>query len=99
VAGPGIVSGRLGDLTDLTDELDATMAHNYSLHGGEIAYEYGTSPAWIRYWDGATIHEITDNDYNDTQASLHGSLIAWVGRPPEIGLDQIFYVELAKRSP
>jgi hypothetical protein len=118
-----------GALTDITDIIEANMAHNYSLSAGGIAYEYGASPAMIKYWDGATIHDvgqgyepslyegtiayevwdghdweirywdgvtvhdITDNDYNDTQASLYGSIIAWVGRPPG-SLDDIFYVDV-----
>jgi hypothetical protein len=39
------------------------------------------------------VHEITDNDYVDMNASLHGSIIAWVGRPPG-SADQIFYVNV-----
>jgi hypothetical protein len=119
-----------GALTDLTDVIDGAMSHEYSLHVGDIAYEYGASPAiimywdgttvhdvglgyepslyegtvayeawdgydWeIRYWDGTTVHDITDNTYNDTQASLYGSIIAWVGRPESF--DQIFYVNVAE---
>jgi hypothetical protein len=107
------------------------MSHDYSLYAGTIAYVYGASPGWIkywdgitvqevgkgydpslydgaiayeawdghdweiRYWDGTTVHEITDNDYPDTDASLYGSIIAWVGRPPGGG-DQIFYVDVAE---
>jgi hypothetical protein len=120
-----------GILSNLSDELEATMSHNYCLQGGEVACEYDATPSWIRYWDGTTwetiekgyepslfegtlayevydgqdweirywdgsaIHEITDNDYNDTQVSLHGTTIAWVGRPPG-SLDQIFYFRLAE---
>jgi hypothetical protein len=64
------------------------------LYEGTIAYEAWDGYDWeIRYWDGATIHDITDNTYNDTQASMYGSIIAWVGRPPG-SFDQIFYVDL-----
>jgi hypothetical protein len=119
-----------GVLTDLTDEVDATISHNYSLHGGALAYEWGpgqitywdgvTAQAitqkyepslydgtiayevwdgqdWeIRFWDGSEIIEITDNDFNDTQCSLHGDTIAWVGRPPG-SADQIFYARILSR--
>ncbi len=120
-----------GALTDITETIEDGMGRNYSLHAGAIAYEYGASPAMIRYWDGTTVHEvgagyepslydgtiayeawdgqdweirywdgttvhdITDNDYNDTQASLYGSIIAWVGRPPG-SADQIFCVSVAE---
>jgi hypothetical protein len=118
-----------GVVTDLSDDVDATMSHNYSLHNGALAYEWGASSAQIRYWDGGTpqtvangfepslydgtiafevwdghdweirywdgseILEITDNDYNDTQATLYDDRIAWVGRPPG-SADQIFFARL-----
>ncbi len=119
-----------GTITDLTDEIDATMSTNYSFHDGTLAYQWG-SPPEIRYWDGAAVHsvaegyepslhdgtvayevwdgqdweihywdgaeilEITDNDYDDTQPSLHDGYIAWVGRPGGGGnTDHIFYAEL-----
>lgn len=114
-----------GGITDLSDELDAAMARDFSLYRGTLAYEYGPNPPWIRYWDGTDAHDvaqgyspslydgaiafevwtggnweifywngadvirITDNDYDDTQPSLFGDKIAWVGRPGS--LDQIFY--------
>ena len=120
-----------GGITDLTDEIEAGMAIEYSLFEGSIAYEYGASPTRIRYWDGSTVtevgtgfnpslyngaiayevwdgldweihywdgtavHEITDNDINYTQASLHGSMIAWEGRPSG-GIGHIYYVSLTK---
>jgi hypothetical protein len=62
------------------------------LYNGTIAYEAWDGPDWeIRFWDGAQIIEITDNDYNDTQPSLSGDRLAWVGRPD--ALDQIFYAK------
>jgi len=118
-----------GALTNITDIIEAGLGHNYSLHAGAIAYEYGASAmirywdgttvhevgngyepslyngtiayeVWdgdweIRYWDGTTVHDITDNDYNDTQVSLYGTIIAWVGRPPG-SADHIFYVDVTE---
>jgi hypothetical protein len=114
-----------GGVTDLSEELEATMSRNLSLYRGTLAYEYGPNPPWIRYWDGTDTHDvaqgyapslydgtvafevwdthdweifywngteviqITENSYNDTQASLFGDIVAWVGRPES--LDQIFY--------
>lgn len=114
-----------GTLIDLSEDVQAGMAHGFSLYRDTLAYEWGASPSWITYWDGATaqtiaagyspslfdgaiayevwdghdweIHywngasivEITDNEYDDTQPSLCRNTIAWVGRPE--GLDQIFY--------
>ena len=46
------------------------------------------------YWDGATVHVVTDNDYNDTDVCLHGTLLAWIGRP--INLDEIFWTSVAE---
>lgn len=86
----------LDTLTDISDEVDTPLSHNYSLHEDELAYEYGASPAEIRYWDGSTILEITDNDDNDVAPSLYGNKIAWSGRPVG-GADQIFYAILPSR--
>ena len=70
--------------------------YNPSLYNGTIAYEEWDGHDWeIHYWDGTTVHKITDNDYGDTEATLYGSIIAWVGRPPG-GDYQIFYVSVAK---
>ena len=67
-----------------------------SLCDGAVAYEIWDGLDWeIRYWDGATVRDITDNDYNDTDPSLHGDFIAWVGRPPGSD-DQIFYIDLTE---
>ncbi|MCP4573799.1 MAG: hypothetical protein GY838_15680 [bacterium] len=81
---------------------DGTTVHDVgsgyapSLYDGAIAYEVWDGHDWeIRYWDGTAIHEITDNDFNDTQASLDGSKIAWVGRPAGGG-DQIFWVSVVE---
>lgn len=122
-----------GVVTDLTAQVDAIMAHNFSLHEDALAYEWGASPATITYWNGgapqsiaegyepslysgtiayevwdgqdweihfwngSTILEITDNDFNDTRPSLYGNLIAWVGRPPS-SADHIFYAKLLGKS-
>jgi hypothetical protein len=67
-----------------------------SLYNGTIAYEVWAGNNWeIRYWDGTTVHEITDNDYNDTNPSLYGTIIAWTGRPAGSS-DQIFYVDVTE---
>jgi hypothetical protein len=71
---------------------DAGQGYEPSLYAGTVAYEVWDGDWEIRYWDGATVHDITDNTYNDTQASLFGSFIVWVGRPGSF--DQIFYVDL-----
>jgi hypothetical protein len=118
-----------GSLTDITAEVEANIARNYSIHNGGLAYEYSGDPTqiaywngnsalvvadgiepslyggriaftfWdghdyeIRYWDGAQVADITDNDYNDGQPSLWGSWLVWVGRPGA-GANQIFYMQL-----
>lgn len=74
---------------------DVDQGYNPSLYDGTIAYEVWDGDWEIRYWDGVTIHEITDNDYNDTQVSLYGTIIAWVGRPPG-SADQIFYCDVTE---
>lgn len=80
----------------------ATHAHDVedgfspSLFDGAVAYKVWDGLDWeIRHWDGTTVRDVTDNDYDDTDPSLHGSFIAWVGRPPG-GDDQIFFVDLTK---
>ncbi|MBD3178575.1 MAG: hypothetical protein GF417_02695 [Candidatus Latescibacteria bacterium] len=118
-----------GLLTDLSAEVEANIAHHYSIHDGELAYEYSGNPTQVAYWDGATaqvvatgiepslhngriaftfwdghdyeirywngaqVIEITDNDDNDGQPSLWGDWLVWVGRPGG-GPNQIFYMEL-----
>ena len=47
-----------GTLIDISDDINATMTIDYSFHAGGIAYEYGASPAVIKYWDGATVHDV-----------------------------------------
>lgn len=47
-----------GALTDISDVINALMTTGYSLHAGGIAYEYGASPSIIKYWDGATVHDV-----------------------------------------
>ena len=72
-----------GALTNITDIIEASMAHNYSLHAGAIAYEYGASPAMIKYWDGTTVHEVS----NGYEPSLYNGTIAyevWDGHDWEI---------------
>lgn len=79
---------------DGTTVHDVGQGYEPSLYDGTVAFEYWDGDWEIQYWDGTTVHEITDNDYNDTQPSLHGSIIAWVGRPESF--DQIFYVKVAE---
>jgi hypothetical protein len=63
---------------------------------GGIAYEHhGTSPPTIRYWDGSTVHRVTDNQINDTNVSLCGTLIAWAGCPSG-GASHIYWTDVAK---
>lgn len=81
---------------------DGAAVHNVangyapSLHAGTIAYEVWDGQDWeIHYWDGSQILEITDNAYNDTQPSLHGNKIAWIGRPGGgSSADHVFYAIL-----
>ena len=49
-----------GVVTDLTDEVDGVMSHNFSLHEEALAYEWGASPSLIRYWDGVTPQTIAE---------------------------------------
>ncbi len=85
-----------GALTNLTDTIEAHLAYDYSLYAGTIAFEVWDGHDWeIHFWDGMTIHEITDNEINDTEVSLHGSMIAWMGRPSG-GVGQIYYASVAK---
>jgi len=72
-----------GVLTDLTDDVDATMSHNYSLQGGALAYEWGASPSQIMYWDGVSARTIA----NGYEPSLYEGTIAfevWDGHDWEI---------------
>ena len=64
-----------------------------SLNNGRVAYVVWDGDYEIHYWDGSTIHEITDNDFHDSQPSLFGDLLVWAGRPGG-GPWQIFYVRL-----
>jgi hypothetical protein len=83
---------------------DTTAVHEIgegyrpSLSGEAIAYESWDGHDWeIRYWDGTTIHDVTDNDFDDSEATLNGSLLAWVGRPTGSGgLYQVFYTNLQR---
>jgi hypothetical protein len=120
-----------GTLTEITDEIEGHMTVDHSLNAGGIAYEYGSSPTLIKYWDGATVHDvgpgfspclyagtvvyeiwdghdweirywdgsttlnITDNDFDDGDPSLYGTIIAWTGRLQGVG-NHIFYVDLAE---
>lgn len=59
----------------------------------EIRYETSDLRR-IDYWDGTTVDEITDNDYEDYEPSLSGSLIAWTVQPE--GSEQIFYVNVER---
>lgn len=74
---------------------EVAKGFNPSLSNGTIAFEeWDGHDLEIRYWDGSKVLEITDNDFNDTQVSLSGSQIVWVGRPGSS--DLIYYVELEK---
>ncbi len=77
---------------DGTDVHDVAQGYAPSLYDRTIAFEVWTSNNWeIFYWNGTEVIRITENDYDDTQPSLYGDMIAWVGRPD--GLDQIFYAK------
>lgn len=65
-----------------------------SLYDGRIAFTVWDGHDYeIRYWDGTQVIDITDDDVNDSQPTLWGSWLAWVGRPGG-GAGQIFYVEV-----
>jgi hypothetical protein len=67
-----------------------------SLDEGRVAYvvwDPRQGDYEIHYWDGSTIHAITDNDYHDSQPSLHGDLLVWAGKTDGVAW-QIFYVRL-----
>lgn len=88
-ARPGVIRYWDGVTTQAIAE-----GYSPSLYDGTIAYEAWDGHDWeIRFWDGSSILEITDNDVNDTQPTLCGGLVAWVGRPAG-GMDQIFYARL-----
>lgn len=106
-----------GTYRNLSETLNAQLAHSFSLYGGTIAYAFAGMSTTLRYWDGETVHElgygedpslydgavafeifdghdweihywdgaqvieVTDNDYDDVDASLDGSYLAWSGRP------------------
>jgi hypothetical protein len=61
-----------------------------SLYAGTFAYERWDGDWEIFYWDGDQEIRITDNDWSDTQPSLHDGVVAWKSRLPGIG-DQIHY--------
>lgn len=120
-----------GALTDFSSVVEASMTIYYSLDAGALAYEYGSGPPLIRYWDramvhdvangydpsldagtvafrvydghdweirwwdGTTVHPITDNDFNDMDPCLEGGYLVWSGRPGG-GMDQIFWTSVAK---
>ena len=75
---------------------DLGYGYDPSLGDGKVAWEmWDTYDYEIFYWDGTTVHQITDNDYDDTDPSLWGSMIAWAGRPDGPGgAYQIMYVDL-----
>ncbi len=72
-----------GVVTDLTDEVDGVMSHNFSLHEEALAYEWGASPSLITYWDGVTAQTIAEGH----EPSLYHGTIAyqvWDGQDWEI---------------
>jgi len=70
-----------------------------SLDDGWIAFEGWDGHDWEVYlWDGISIEQITDNDFDDFDPSLSGNRLAWAGRPTgPAGLYQIFYTALPER--
>lgn len=88
-----------GDGTEIMLWDGATLqavAHGYepSVHAGKVAFLRFDGHDWeVLYWDGETVVEITDNDYDDLQPTLDDGLLAWQGRPGG-GAGHIFYVEL-----
>ena len=72
-----------GLITDLTSTLEECVASAFSLYEGNIAYVYGSSPGWIRYWDGSTVQEAA----RGYDPSLYNGTIAyevWDGHDWEI---------------
>lgn len=46
-----------GSHEDITSDLGVS-AHSFSMDDGKIAYQWGAQPDMVRYWDGATVHEL-----------------------------------------
>lgn len=78
-----------------------TIAEGYdpSLDGGRVAFEAWDGHDWeIHLWNGTSIEQITDNEFEDYDPSLSGDRLAWVGRPSGPGgLHQVFYAHLPQR--
>ena len=47
-----------GSLREITDDVEGRFSRNFSLDGGALAYEWGSGPPTIRYWDGATVQDV-----------------------------------------
>jgi hypothetical protein len=72
-----------GTLTDLTTDVEANIARDYSIHDGELAYEYSGDPTQVAYWDGTSAQVIAPG----IEPSLHNGRIAftvWDGHDYEI---------------
>jgi hypothetical protein len=78
---------------DGTTALAIAEGQTPSLHTGRIAYVVWDGDYEIHYWDGTTIHEITDNNYHDSQPRLFEDVLVWVGFV-DGGPGQIFYARL-----
>ncbi len=74
---------------------DVGRGYEPSLYDGTVAFLVYDGDWEIRYWDGMIVQEITDNDFDDFDLSLHGSFIVWEGRPGG-GPGQIFYVDVTE---
>jgi hypothetical protein len=76
---------------------DVAPGYAPSLDDGWIAYQVHVGGDWeIHLWDGTNVVQITDNDFDDTDPSLHGDRLAWKGRKE--GMDHIFFARLPPRE-
>ena len=72
-----------GSLTDITAEVEANIARNYSIHNGNLAYEYSGNPTQIAYWNGSSAQVVAEG----LEPSLYNGRIAftyWDGHDYEI---------------
>lgn len=73
-----------GAAQEITSELDGG-GHSYSMDSGQIAFERSTQPSSIRFWDGATVHDLgtgADPSLDDGWIAFEG----WDGSDWEIHL-------------
>jgi hypothetical protein len=74
---PGGLTGRAliwnGTTRDVNDLMGTTSSKEHSIHDGTVAFVEGSNPNLVKYWDGATVHEIGQGSH----PALHGGAVAY----------------------